>query len=311
MLTLENLKGIFAAIPIACDPDGKFIEADYRHDIAKVCGAGVHGIYTTGTTGEWYALDDDEFRWMVDVFLEETGRFDTLTQIGCGGLNTRSAVDRVRLAIGRGRKPDALQILLPCWQPLTDAEVLDFFKAVADAAEGVPLVHYNTMRTKRFLTAKEYDGILKSVPTLIGTKFISDDMDVILATLRSGLPMNHFIGHEYTLVQATMWGNKGVYSDHALYWPKACLEIFRLCEEKRWDEALAVQERFINFALEGQGPLRGRGYTDAAWDKGKTEAAGVLRCKRHIRPPHHPMREEDILHLRRIGRKYFSEYLNW
>ena len=46
--------------------------------------------------------------------------------------------------------------------------------------------------------------------------------------------------------------------------------------------------------------------TDAGWDKGKTEAAGFLRCKRYIRPPHHAMREEDIIHLRKIGQKYFQ-----
>ena len=309
MLNLENLKGIFVAIPIAARPDGEFIEDDYRADIAKLCASGVHGIYTTGTTGEWYAMDDDEFRWMVDVFLEETGRFETLTQIGCGGLCTEAAVRRVKIAVGGRRRPDGLQILLPPWQPLTDVEVVDFFKAVADAAAGVPLVHYNTIRSKRLLGEKEYECILKTVPTLIGTKHVSSDVDQIVPLLRAGLPMNHFVGPEWNAVATTIWGSKGIYSDNALFWPKACLRLFELCEQKMWDEALALQEKFLRYHLDGILPLLDRGYTDAGWDKGKTEAAGFLRCKRYIRPPHRSMAEEDIQHLRTIGRKYFAEWV--
>ena len=310
MLNLQNLKGLFAALPIAARPDGSLIEEDYRADIATVCGSGVHGIYTTGTTGEWYALDDDEFRWMAGVFLEETGKFDTLTQIGCGGLSTELALRRVKIAIGGPRKPDGLQILLPPWQPLTDDEMVDFFKAVADAAEGVPLIHYNTMRSKRSLTAREYERILSAVPTLIGSKTITNDIDQTIKIVRAGLPMNHFIGHEWNLVAATVWGSKGVYSDYVCYWPKPCLELFELCEQQAWDKAFELQERFLNFRREAEVPLEVNDYTDAAWDKGKTEAAGFLRCKRHIRAPHRSMSPDDVQHMRKVGREYFADWLS-
>ncbi len=309
MLNLQNLRGLFAALPIAARPDGTYIEEDYRADIASVCGSGTHGIYTTGTTGEWYAMDDEEFRWMVEVFLEETGKFETLTQIGCGGLSTEAAVRRVKIAVGGSSKPDGLQILLPPWQPLTDDEVVDFLKAIADAAEGVPLIHYNTMRSKRLLTHIEYERILPAVPTLIGSKTINDDIEQTIDILRAGLPMNHFIGHEWNLVAGTIWGSKGVYSDYVCYWPKACLKLWELCETKAWAEAFELQERFINYRREAQVPLLDRGYTDSAWDKGKTEAGGFLRCKRHIRLPYRSMSAEDVAHMRAVGNKHFAEWL--
>ena len=80
MLNLDNLKGIFVAVPIAVTSDGEFIEEDYRADIRAICSSGVHGIYTTGTTGEWYALDDEEFQWMVDVFLDVESEFQQVAQ---------------------------------------------------------------------------------------------------------------------------------------------------------------------------------------------------------------------------------------
>ena len=89
-------------------------------------------------------------------------------------------------------------------------------------------------------------------------------------------------------------------------WPKTCVRLWELCEQKKWEEARLLQEKFLKFYLEGQGPLFERGYKDAAWDMGKTEAAGFLRCKRYIRPPHHWMLEEDVQHLRAVGRKYLT-----
>jgi len=86
------------------------------------------------------------------------------------------------------------------------------------------------------------------------------------------------------------------------------VRLFELCETRQWDSALELQERFIAFDIEGQRPLRGRGYTDAAWDKGKAEAAGFLHCKRYIRPPHRCMLPEDVEHLRRVGRRYFADW---
>lgn len=309
MLNLQNLRGLFAALPIAARPDGTYIEEDYRADIDTVCGSGVHGIYTTGTTGEWYAMDDEEFRWMVGVFLEQTGKFETLTQIGCGGLSTESAVRRVKIAVSGPRKPDGLQILLPPWQPLTDDEVVDFLKAIADAAEGIPLIHYNTRRSKRFLTPREYERILPAVPTLIGSKTITNDIDQTIAFTRASLPMNHFIGHEWNLVAGTIWGSKGIYSDYVCYWPKASLKLWALCEKKAWAEAFELQDRFINFRREAEVPLEVNEYTDSAWDKGKTEAGGFLRCKRHIRLPYRSMSVKDVEHMRSVGKKHFAEWI--
>lgn len=305
MLNLENLKGIFVAMPIAMNAEGAFVEDDYRHDIRKMAGTGVHGLYTTGSTGEWYALDNKEFEWMVDLFLEETSKFNILTQIGCGGLDTRQTIRRIKIVTRRECKPDGIQVLLPPWQVLTDDEVMDFFKAVSDACEGLPIIHYNTIRSKRFLTEREYEKILNSVPCLIGSKSILSNIEQMICLLRAELPMNHFVGHEWNAVLASVWGSKGIYSDYALYWPEACVRLFALCEQKRWDEAFALQEKFLNFCLEGEGPLIDRGYSDASWDKGKTEAAGILRCKRFVRRPYHCMKEEDILHFRKVGEKYF------
>lgn len=183
---------------------------------------------------------------------------------------------------------------------------IDFFKAVSDASDGVPLVHYNTVRNGRLLTEGDYERILRTVPTLIGTKTASSNVDGIVRLLQADLPMNHFIRSEKDLVQMAMWGSKGVYSAFALCWPEACVRLFELCRHGQWTSALALQERFNRFYLEGLVPLEARGFSDATWDKGKAEAAGLLRSRRYVRAPHHAMTQADIDHLRKVGGECFS-----
>ena len=40
-------------------------------------------------------------------------------------------------------EPAAIQVILPDWWPLTDAEAIDFLHQAADIAAGIPLILYN------------------------------------------------------------------------------------------------------------------------------------------------------------------------
>ena len=62
MLTRETFVGPWAGLPVAWSDQDEFDEQTYRADIARCCEAGVSGIYTNGTTGEFYAMEFDEFK---------------------------------------------------------------------------------------------------------------------------------------------------------------------------------------------------------------------------------------------------------
>ena len=70
-LTAKTLYGIWAGVTMCWDSQDRFDEKPYRANTEAMCRAGVHGIYTTGSTGEFYALDDDEFRFGPPVDLED------------------------------------------------------------------------------------------------------------------------------------------------------------------------------------------------------------------------------------------------
>src|SRR3977135_15205 len=91
-LTADNLRGIWAGITLSWDDKDRFDEASYRTNTEAMCRAGVHGLYTTGSTGEFYAIELDEFRRMVDIQVEICGRHKMPLQIGCCADSTRKVI---------------------------------------------------------------------------------------------------------------------------------------------------------------------------------------------------------------------------
>ncbi|MFH1007221.1 MAG: dihydrodipicolinate synthase family protein [Candidatus Latescibacterota bacterium] len=82
-ISAEKLAGIRAGVTMSWDPDDAFDEASCRINTEQMCQAGAHGIYTTGSTGEFYALDYQEFCRMVDIRVEICSRYDMPLRIGC------------------------------------------------------------------------------------------------------------------------------------------------------------------------------------------------------------------------------------
>ncbi|PIX44415.1 MAG: dihydrodipicolinate synthase family protein, partial [Armatimonadetes bacterium CG_4_8_14_3_um_filter_58_9] len=61
-LTSDTLRGIWAGVTLPWNEDYSLDEQSLRENLRRLVDARVHGIYTTGSTGEFYALDMSEFR---------------------------------------------------------------------------------------------------------------------------------------------------------------------------------------------------------------------------------------------------------
>ena len=70
MLTRETFTGPWAGLPVAWTDDDRFDETTYRGDVTRCCGAGVPGVYSGGTTGEFYAMEFDEFQEIARATVE-------------------------------------------------------------------------------------------------------------------------------------------------------------------------------------------------------------------------------------------------
>ena len=92
----RELHGVWAAQPIAWDDREQFDPAAYESDIDYLCSAGIHGIYSGGSTGEFYALDFDDFVATNSVMLRTAKAAGVLVQVGATALGTREVERRAR-----------------------------------------------------------------------------------------------------------------------------------------------------------------------------------------------------------------------
>lgn len=108
-------------------------------NIDTVIGAGVHGIFALGTTGEWTLLSLAERKEYAQRVVERVnGRVPVI--IGTGGTSTAETVQMTRHAQGVGA--NAVAVVTPYYQRLDDEQLLAHFGAVANAVN-LPILVYN------------------------------------------------------------------------------------------------------------------------------------------------------------------------
>ncbi len=287
-LTAGTLRGVWAAVTMFWDEHDRFDEKAYVANTGRVIAAGIHGLYTTGSTGEFYALDEDEFRRMVDIQVELCGRADMPLQIGCCADATRKVIRMLEYVAA---KPEvgAAQVVVPYWMELSDRELTQFFKDIATACPDLPLVHYNIPRAKRFLQGPDYRRLLEVAPNLIGVKysFAAQHFGQLQDAIRMTPQISYFVG-EPLLASAMQLGARGSYSSVVMTNPSFMLKLFATAEARKWDEAMVMQRRAATFLEEIEQFVTGLGEptSDPAFDKGMAIAAGFFQGSPRLRAPY-------------------------
>src|SRR5262245_32405153 len=110
-LTRQTLRGVWCALIVPWTDADELDARRFRNEIRAYQGTGIHGVYTGGTTGEFYAQDDATFDRIANITCSEGHSIGVPVQIGCTALSTRVA--RQRIAVAKRAGADAIQIALP------------------------------------------------------------------------------------------------------------------------------------------------------------------------------------------------------
>lgn len=295
-MTAGSLRGVWAALLTPWDDTGSVDERRLLAEIDSFASGGVHGVYTGGTAGEFYAQDDAMFRRVTELVCDAAHCLRVPVQIGCTALSTRTACQRVGVAREAGA--DAAQLAIPFWLTLSDEEVVSFFRSVADAADGLPLVLYQTMRAKRRIDPPLLGRLCREVPTLIGIKDTTADL-ATFERIRRDAPEISIFGADCDLIERVRCGGRGTYSSLVGLSTRGMLEYFDLCERGRFGEAARWQSVFRSLMREVLQPMvREEHLNDSAVDRVQRVAGGGacgLRCAEPYRSatPHHVSRLVD------------------
>ena len=306
-LNRENFVGPWAGLPVAWTDDEKFDEATYRTDVRTMCDLGVPGVYTAGTTGEFYAMEFDEWQAVTRVTIEECKARKMPVMIGCSSTYTLGAARRAAFAAERGA--DAIQVALPFWMEVEDGQVVPFFEEVSKAFGGLPLSIYETLRAKKALTVEQHRAIKRAVPNYLMVKANSGTVGCTPEGCEALSEfVNVFVG-EKTWARLGPKGAIGCCSS-IVYWnPKVILKLWAQVQKKNWPAVQQTCEKLGAVLEFYQRSFDGRGLLDSAGDRLGGLAAGCLKTSLHCRGPYLSATEEDIQTLRKGYKEHFPELL--
>jgi dihydrodipicolinate synthase/N-acetylneuraminate lyase len=110
LLTRATLHGVWCALIVPWTDRDAVDARRFVREIRAYAGTGVHGIYTGGTTGEFYGQDDPNFTRITEIACEQAREIGLPVQIGVSALSTRNVCRRIKIALREGT--DAIQVAL-------------------------------------------------------------------------------------------------------------------------------------------------------------------------------------------------------
>ncbi|MBY5360078.1 dihydrodipicolinate synthase family protein [Rhizobium leguminosarum] len=285
-------------LPIAADDSIEFDKLGEEVDI--LIDAGVDGIYSNGTAGEFHNQTEAEFDRIQAMLAERCKASSTPFVIGACQPDPLIMLNRVRRAAALD--PRAIQVILPDWWPLTDAEAIDFLKRAAEAAEGIPLILYNPPHAKRMLVPRELGMICAAVPEVIGIKLADGDASWYAEARRHLSGLSLFVpGHH--LATGTKEGvAAGSFSNVACLSPRGA-QAWTVSMRNDIDAALDLERRICRFMDAHIVPFRQEfGYSNVALDKLLSAIGNWGPVSTRLRFPYRSIDTAEAIRLRSIAR---------
>jgi dihydrodipicolinate synthase/N-acetylneuraminate lyase len=304
-LTRRTLRGVWSALILPWTDHDRLDARRFVREVRAYGGTGVNGVYTGGTTGEFYAQDDATYAKVAEIACREAHAVGLPVQIGVTALSTRTVIERIDVARKFGA--DAVQVALPFWLELKDDEVRRFVHEIAAAGGGTPIVLYVTGRSKRTLSTALLGRLVREVPALIGTKDTTLDVPALKKVLRAAPDLAVFGGEDfYTKVPA---GGKGGYCSITGFNAPKVVELYTLCAAGRLREAKPLADAMHRYLYEALVPMvKKPGLWDSAIDRIQRVAGGGvvgLRCQ----SPYRSGTEADVKRVIAWCRKHTPELL--
>jgi len=307
MLSRNGMIGPWAGLPVFWQEDMSFDEDVYRANVARTCKAGVPGVYTAGTTGEFYAMEFDEFQAVTKATIDECKKQATPCMIGITSTYTLGVQRRAAYALENGA--DAVQVALPFWMELDDREVLGFFRQVAQAADNVPLCIYETLRCKKSLTVEQHRAIKETIDCYVAVKANAGTVGCSPAGCgQLSEFVNVWVGeHEWSRLGPS--GAVGCASALVYMNPPLILNMFDMLKNKNWDELAPWTEKLKDYYKAGLGSYFAKGFADTALDHLQGLAGGFLKGSPRSRGPYMSTTEEDVRQFSEWVRKNHPELI--
>lgn len=192
-VTVDAISGVLGMLPTPATPDAdhwsctQSVDLDETSRMAEmIVAAGVQILLTAGSFGEGATLTWEEHQALTDCLVQTVaGR--GLIFAGATTLNTRDTIARGRGLVALGA--DGLFLGRPMWMSLDPRDIVRFYRDVAEALPGVPVIVYDNQFAFKAKISTETYRELSHIPGIVATKHIggpsiADDVRAVGGRLR-------------------------------------------------------------------------------------------------------------------------------
>ncbi|PYE99041.1 4-hydroxy-tetrahydrodipicolinate synthase [Rhodopseudomonas faecalis] len=237
---MNDFHGVFPYLVTPIDGSGRV-----RSDVlGRLCDdlikAGVHGLTPLGSTGEFAYLDQAQRSAVVQATIEAAaGRVPVVA--GVASTSTADAVAQAKHYQSLGAS--GILAILEAYFPLKDAQIEDYFRAIADAVD-LPVVIYTNPQFQRADLTLDVVARLAAHPRIGYIKDASTNTGRLLSIInRCGDDIKVFAASAHIPAAVMLIGGVGWMAGPACIVPRQSVALYELCVAKRWGEALALQKR--------------------------------------------------------------------
>lgn len=235
-----EIKGIIPAMVTPFDLDEQINESALRQLVDHLLNGGVHGLFPTGSQGEFYALNNYEKQKIWEIVVDQTHGLVPV-YAGTGAITTREVIILNKMAEQAG--VDAVSVLTPFFITPTENELYKHYVTVADATH-LPIILYNNPGRTAVNLSAGLVARLAEHPNIVGIKDSSGDLSLTLAYLQqTDNTFSVLLGRDTLIYGGLLHGAKGSITATANVAPSLVVEIYEAYIEGDLSLSLAAQHK--------------------------------------------------------------------
>lgn len=198
--------GIIPALVTPVDGKEEFNEAALRRLVDFVIDGGVHGVFATGSQGEFWAFSAEEKTRIWETTVDETaGRVPVYA--GTAAITTREAIGLAQAAERAG--VDAISVLTPYFVTPSQDELYGHYAAIA-AATSLPIILYNNPGRTGVALKPGTVARLAEIPNIVGIKDSSGDLSLTAEYIRvAPEDFTVLMGRDTLILGGLLYGARG------------------------------------------------------------------------------------------------------
>lgn len=247
----EFLRGIWAPVTTPFTYDGELSTDNLERNLNMWLISPLNGFVVLGSTGEFPMLTYDEKLAVIRSAVRAAEERPVLAGTGCNSTAETIALTQEAAAAG----VQGVMVITPYYfgASITDEALEEHYTKVADASP-VPVLLYNYPQNTGVDLSVEVISRLAEHDNIVGIKDSSGDLtklDRIIAAVPPDFRV--FVGAPQLLVPGLSLGAAGGILALANVVPWECVEIFRLFQDGKYNEAMALQKR-LNVVADATDP---------------------------------------------------------